>query len=121
MGTRSDRKLYLGTVDGLYSADLSGEGISARLLGLGDMGILRASVVVDKDDPKRVYAGATRGGMYCSEDSGESWREINDGIFHKDVWSIVQHPTTGTLYAGASPARLPERRSRRELARLPPA
>ncbi len=106
MGTRSDRKLYLGTVDGLYSADLSSEGISARLIGLGDMGILRASVVVDKDDPKRVYAGATRGGMYCSEDAGESWREINDGIFHKDVWSIVQHPTTGTLYAGASPARV---------------
>ena len=106
MASHPDRRLFLGTADGLYMTDLIREKVNARLLGLNDMGVLRASVVVDKDDSKRIYAGATRGGMYVSEDAGEHWREINNGIFHKDVWSIVQHPTTGTLYAGTSPARV---------------
>jgi photosystem II stability/assembly factor-like uncharacterized protein len=106
MGTTSDRRLFLGTADGLYVAEPNGDGFSARLVGLAGMGVLRASAVVDRDDPKRVYAGATRGGMYCSEDGGERWREINHGILHKDVWSIVQHPGSATLFAGTSPARV---------------
>jgi photosystem II stability/assembly factor-like uncharacterized protein len=106
MGTSADRKLFLGTADGLYLAEPNENGYSARVVGLAGMGVLRASAVVDKNDPKRVYAGATRGGMYCSEDGGEHWREVNTGILHKDVWSIVQHPTTGTLFAGTSPARV---------------
>jgi photosystem II stability/assembly factor-like uncharacterized protein len=87
-------------------AEPNGSGFSARVVGLAGMGVLRASAVADKDDSRRVYAGATRGGMFCSEDGGEHWREVNAGILHKDVWSIVQHPTTGALFAGTSPARV---------------
>jgi photosystem II stability/assembly factor-like uncharacterized protein len=42
--------------------------------------------------------------MHASEDAGATWREINQGIVHKDVWSIVQHPRTGALLIGTSPA-----------------
>src|SRR5258708_23824843 len=97
---------YAGTMAGLFvvqRASEAGEG-SARKLGLEDMGGFRAPVGVDRDDPQRLYAGTTRAGVHRSEDGGKTWREINQGITYKDIWSLVQHPTTGVLYAGTSPA-----------------
>lgn len=67
-------------------------------------GGFRAPIVVDCGDPRRLYAGTTRGGVLRSVDGGESWQSINDGLLYKDVWSLVQHPVTARLYAGTSPA-----------------
>jgi photosystem II stability/assembly factor-like uncharacterized protein len=96
---------YAGTSDGLFLIERGANGgLSARLLGLQNTGGFRAPAVVDCADPKRLYAGTTRAGVFRSEDGGETWREINQGITYKDVWALAQHPTTGTLYAGTSPA-----------------
>jgi photosystem II stability/assembly factor-like uncharacterized protein len=96
--------LYIGTANGLYLGEPQGATYEARLLGLEGLGVMRARVTVDAAEPERLYAGTTRGGLLRSEDRGQTWREINQGIVHKDVWSIVQHPTTKTLFAGTSPA-----------------
>src|SRR5438105_4302748 len=98
---------YAGTSDGLFLIERGSNGsLSARLLGLqnGQNGGFRSPVVVDCADPKRLYAGTTRAGVFRSEDGGETWRESNQGITYKDIWTLAQHPTTGTLYAGTSPA-----------------
>lgn len=96
---------YAGTHDGLFVVAYGADGrASARLLGLDRLGGFRAPVVVDGDNPKRLYAGTTRAGMFRSDDAGRTWREINQGIIYKDIWSLAQHPTTGRLYAGTSPA-----------------
>jgi photosystem II stability/assembly factor-like uncharacterized protein len=98
---------YAGTSDGLFFVERGSEGVgktSARKLGLANLGGFRAPVVVDCADPRRLYVGTSRAGVYRSEDAGETWQEINRGIVYKDIWSLVQHPATGTLYAGASPA-----------------
>jgi photosystem II stability/assembly factor-like uncharacterized protein len=111
MGSEGDRVAqrtqawYAGTSDGLFLVERgSNDNASARVLGLPHLGGFRAPVVVDCADPTRLYAGTTRGGMFASDDAGETWHEINQGIVYKDIWSLVQHPTTGTLYAGTSPA-----------------
>jgi photosystem II stability/assembly factor-like uncharacterized protein len=104
MAARRGLVLYLGTEEGLYAAEAEGDGFSARLLGFRGMGIIRAPVLIDSHDPAVLYAGTTRAGMFRSRDRGETWQEINRGIVYKDVWSIAQHPTTGTLFAGTSPA-----------------
>lgn len=95
---------YAGTAQGLFLVERTTDGAAARPLSLDGQGGFRAAVLVDCDDSSRLYAGTTRGGMFRSDDGGETWHEINHGILYKDIWSLVQHPRTGTLYVGTSPA-----------------
>lgn len=122
MGGRSERVLYLGTWDGLYLAEPEGDGFTTRVLGFVDppaptsawndhrggrtsgYGAIRTPVVVDRDDPKRLYAPTNREGMWVSEDGGQTWREINRGLVYKEIWSLVQHPKTGELMVGTGPS-----------------
>jgi photosystem II stability/assembly factor-like uncharacterized protein len=100
----SKQAWYAGTDTGLFLVERANGQASTRKLGLEHTGGFRAPVVVDCADPNRLYAGTTRAGLFRSDDSGETWQEINQGITYKDIWSLVQHPSTGTLYAGTSPA-----------------
>ncbi len=104
MAVRSDRILYIGTADGLYQAKSEGNGYSARLLGLQGKGALRSPVVIDRIHPRRLYAATSRAGVFRSENGGQIWREINEGIIYKEAWSLVQHPKTGELYVGTGPS-----------------
>jgi photosystem II stability/assembly factor-like uncharacterized protein len=104
MGNKADRVLYLGTADGLYLGESHGSGFRSSLLGLEKTGVMRATVVIDPEDSRRLFAGTTRAGIWRSEDGGDHWEEINRGLVYKDVWSLVRHPRTGTLIAGTSPA-----------------
>jgi photosystem II stability/assembly factor-like uncharacterized protein len=100
----SDCILWLGTEDGLYRAESNGNGYSSRPSGLRGKGALRFPVVIDRSDRRCLYAATGRGGVFRSEDEGETWYEINDGILYKEAWSIVQHPKTGELYVGTGPS-----------------
>ncbi|HWP58505.1 MAG TPA: hypothetical protein VNL14_11495 [Candidatus Acidoferrales bacterium] len=106
MLSSSRRILYLGTEDGLYFAEPEDGGFRSRALALQGKGAVRSPVVVDRADPRLLYAGTTRAGVYRSEDAGLTWREINDGIIYKEVWSIAQHPRTGELFAGTGPSSI---------------
>jgi photosystem II stability/assembly factor-like uncharacterized protein len=44
--------------------------------------------------------------MLRSDNGGRSFRRINDGVLHKDVWSLAVHPRTGTVFIGTEPARI---------------
>jgi hypothetical protein len=104
MAVGSDRVLYIGTANGLYQAESEGNGYGARIVGLRDRGALRSPVVLDRADRRRIYAATSKGGVYRSENGGQSWREINEGIIYKEAWSLVQHPDTGELYVGTGPS-----------------
>jgi len=106
MADRSERILYIGTAEGLYQAAPDNGGYKFRPSGLQDKGALRSPVVIDHRDPRRLYAATSRGGMFRSEDRGESWREINEGILYKEAWSLAQHPTTGELVLGTGPSSI---------------
>jgi photosystem II stability/assembly factor-like uncharacterized protein len=102
--SRSERVLFAGTADGLYLIEEEGGEFDARPIGFQGMGVMRAPVVQDVDDPRRLYAGTTKAGFFVSEDGGASWQERDQGIVYKNVWSIVQHPRTRTVWVGTSPA-----------------
>jgi photosystem II stability/assembly factor-like uncharacterized protein len=106
MAATSDRALYVGTTEGLYRAEPGDRRYEAELVGLQGKGAVRAPVVVDKDDPRRLYAGTNRAGMQRSTDGGRTWTEINEGIVYKEIWSVEQHPRTGELVAGTGPATI---------------
>jgi photosystem II stability/assembly factor-like uncharacterized protein len=103
MGAALRRNLYLATADGLYRAEPAGEGYDLNCIGFKGKGSFRAPVLVDKDDPNTLYASTTRSGMHRSHDSGKCWEETDNGLAYKDIWSIVQHPKTGTIIAGTCP------------------
>jgi photosystem II stability/assembly factor-like uncharacterized protein len=99
------RTLYLSTDHGLMRGRLNGTLEDVKLLGLEKHGRM-GSVVVDHREPRRLYVGTSRGGVFRSEDGGETWREVNDGLYYKEVSSLAQHPVTGELYAGTRPASI---------------
>jgi photosystem II stability/assembly factor-like uncharacterized protein len=104
MGTGSDRVLFLGTEDGLYRATGQHGDYRVDLVGLKGMSFIRFPLAVDRTDPRRMFVGSTRGGVYRSDDGGQSWQPCNEGIVHRDIWCVVQHPARNLLYAGSSPA-----------------
>ena len=102
MGSRT---LLFGTPAGLFEAKGNGGAYEARPLGLSGKGPVRA-ILVDKDDPKIIYAGTASRGLYRSDDAGKTWNEKNEGLVYKQIWSLAQHPKTGELWAGTEPANI---------------
>jgi photosystem II stability/assembly factor-like uncharacterized protein len=104
MAKTDDRVLYLGTQGGVFRAEPNGgDDYSVRPFGLQSAGGIRARVLVDQNDPKLIFAGTGKGGMFRTRDGGKSWEEINRGITYKEIWSLVQHPDTGDIYVGTGP------------------
>src|SRR5438067_8849428 len=98
--------LYIGTGRGLFKAEVNGHGDSVTPMGLQDSGGLHCPVIIDKDEPRRLYAATSRQGVYVSEDGGATWRESNNGLDRREVWWLEQHPKTGDLWAGTSPSAM---------------
>jgi photosystem II stability/assembly factor-like uncharacterized protein len=98
--------IYISTNDGLYRGSLNGGVTELGVIGLQGMGTLRAPVVIDYKNSATLYVATRRAGVLRSDDAGKTWREKNNGLIYKEVWSIAQHPTTGELYAGTGPAAL---------------
>lgn len=101
----AQRTLYISTERGLMCGRLNGTLEDLQPLGLANHGRVW-SVVVDHRNPRRLYAGTNRGGVFRSEDRGETWREMNNGLYYKEVSSLAQHPVTGELYVGTRPASI---------------
>ena len=101
-----ERILYIGTEDGLYRAARENGGYQPRPVALQGKGAIRSPVVIDCRDSRRMYAATGRGGVFVSENGGEKWREINEGVTYKEAWSLVQHPRTGELVLGTGPSSI---------------
>jgi photosystem II stability/assembly factor-like uncharacterized protein len=53
-----------------------------------------AALLVDRDDPHRLYVGVVNdksyGGVFRSDDSGAHWRQLGSGLDGRDVFSLAQ-------------------------------
>lgn len=104
MVVATDQLLYIGTEAGLFVAARERGELAVKPLPLPERVSTRCPIIVDCDAPARLYVGTTKGGVFLSEDGGQTWRESNHGIIYKEIWSMIQHPTTGELYVGTGPA-----------------
>lgn len=104
MARAPERVVYAGTANGLYRIDEDDGEFQVVRVGFEGQGVMRAPVVADVDDPRRLYTGTTKAGFFISEDGGATWRESNNGIVFKELWSIAQHPVTKRIWIGTSPA-----------------
>ncbi|MDB5228495.1 MAG: hypothetical protein JWN78_2688 [Bacteroidota bacterium] len=50
------------------------------------------SILYDIANPKRVFAGAVSGGLWVSNNSGNSWNPVDDDAANLSVTSITQNP-----------------------------
>ncbi|HET6308811.1 MAG TPA: hypothetical protein VFG12_16595, partial [Rhodopila sp.] len=98
--------VFAGTADGVYRS--TDRGKTFRRTNFPDSGVQIWSFLVDGQDRRLVYAGASPVGVYRSEDTGATWRKLPDpGMpnravmpFACRVMRMAQHPgKPGTLFA----------------------
>ena len=96
----TDRGGVLASKDGGASFTVSNEGISARKV---------EALLVDRNDPARMYAGVVNdkgyGGVFVSTNGGSAWAQIgagpDGGLDGRDVFALAQ-AKDGTVLAGTS-------------------
>jgi photosystem II stability/assembly factor-like uncharacterized protein len=104
----SGRWLYAGTMKhGLFRADLGvpTDSANARISWMPATGPFVSKwirlIVFDLRLPTEVYIGVEGGGLYKSNDDGQSWKEINNGLPTMDVESLAIDPKDRKhLYVG---------------------
>jgi photosystem II stability/assembly factor-like uncharacterized protein len=70
-------------------------------LGPGNVGGRTRALVVSPADPRVMYAGGVAGGVWKTEDAGESWRPLADLMSNLAVSSLAMDPRNpDVLYAG---------------------
>ena len=57
-------------------------------------------VAFDAHDASRLYAGVEIGGAYRSDDGGETWFGVNDGVYD-DIHDLVVDPRDGSVVRGS--------------------
>ena len=68
-------------------------------MGPDNVGGRTRAVLIDKDNPSRIYAGAVSGGLWISESGGRAWRKYSDELENLNISCIAQAPN-GDIYFG---------------------
>ena len=92
----TDRGGVWSSMDGSATFTPANRGVSERKV---------EALLVDNNDPDRIYAGVvndkTYGGFFLSEDGGVRWKQIADGLDGRDVFALAL-ATDGTMLAGTN-------------------
>lgn len=92
----TDRSGVLTSTDAAVSFKDSNHGFSARKV---------AALLIDGANPSRVYAGVVNdkqyGGVFVSDDGGNEWKQLADGLDGRDVFNIAES-SDGTVVAGTN-------------------
>jgi hypothetical protein len=93
---------YVGTTNGVYRL----KGSAAEPLGLDSERIWAIHAWGDRGSPT-ILAGSYGGGMYRSQDGGQTWKSANAGLTASAFRCIAPDPLhPGAILAGTEPARL---------------
>lgn len=68
-------------------------------LGPNNVGGRTRSVLVDKDNSNRIYAGSVSGGLFISNNGGGTWEPYND-LMENLVISSMDQSSNGDIYVG---------------------
>jgi photosystem II stability/assembly factor-like uncharacterized protein len=92
----TDRGGVLLSNDGAETFTVANEGFSARKV---------EALLVDRDNPQRLYAGVVNdkeyGSVFISNNGGAEWKQVADGLDGRDVFVLAQAPD-GTVLAGTN-------------------
>ena len=92
----TDRSGVLSSSDAGVSFKETNHGFSARKV---------EALLVDPEDPSRLYAGVLNdkayGGVFISSDGGSKWMQVSGGLDGRDVFALAQS-VDGTILAGTN-------------------
>ena len=92
----TDRSGVLASHDGAATFQPANEGFSGRKV---------EALLVDRENPARVFAGVVNdkiyGSVFVSVNGGASWNHIGEGLDGRDVFALAQAPD-GTIVAGTN-------------------
>jgi len=60
------------------------------------------SMHVEPGEPRRIYVAIEHGGFLRSDDGGETWEDVTDGIEYIDCHVVNSHPTRKNLVFGGT-------------------
>ncbi|MGA7255918.1 MAG: transcriptional regulator [Terracidiphilus sp.] len=88
---------------GVLESDNAGESFAPENHGFSARKV--EALIVDRQDPMRVYAGVVNdkqyGGVFVSADGGTQWKHLAEGLDGRDVFVLAQSPD-GDLLAGTN-------------------
>jgi photosystem II stability/assembly factor-like uncharacterized protein len=92
----TDRSGVLTSSDAAVRFTASNHGLSGRKV---------EALVVDSKDPSRLYAGVVNdksyGGAFVSDDGGQHWHQVADGLDGRDIFALGESPD-GAVLAGTN-------------------
>ena len=65
--------IYISTQTGLYRGAVNATIRDIEELAPSELGTVRAPVVIDYQNPDRLFAVTRRGGVFRSDDGGKTW------------------------------------------------
>ncbi|NPA35162.1 MAG: T9SS type A sorting domain-containing protein [Chlorobi bacterium] len=68
-------------------------------LGPTNQGGRTRAILIDPNDPNKIIIGAASGGVWYSENGGQSWQPAR-GLTNLNISSLTMDPNTGWIYAG---------------------
>lgn len=68
-------------------------------MGPNDMGGRTRAILFDKDNPAKMFAASVSGGIFVSNNAGQSWQPANDFLNNLAFVSLAQS-SDGSIYAG---------------------
>lgn len=91
----------------LYSGARNGSPIqSTAFMGPTNVGGRTRALLVDRSNGRRIFAGGMSGGLWKSNDAGNTWAPINDAASSLAVSSITQSPfNANIIYYGTGESR----------------
>lgn len=97
-------KVYLGTRSGVWSFD--GSTGELKSLGLSEHRLWAILAWTSGSGHDTIVAGSYGAGIFRSTDSGEHWKQVNDGLTAHAIRTLQHDPLRpGAILAGTEPAR----------------
>jgi photosystem II stability/assembly factor-like uncharacterized protein len=97
--------ILVGTLDGVYRVvpEDGGWRIATKELAGAEVNCL----VVRPDRREVIYAGVRGGGLYRTDDGGQHWNRLGEGVLSDKVRAVAVDPSnTKVVYVGTEPAAL---------------
>jgi photosystem II stability/assembly factor-like uncharacterized protein len=93
----SPQTVYAGTTEGLYKTTDGG----ASFRRITPANFILNDIQIDPRNPKRLLIATDRGGVFSSDDGGESFQPSNDGFAHRQIATLAAVPGDAVgIYAG---------------------
>lgn len=98
---REPETIYAGTSGGVFISEDGGMNWHWSSAGL-DPEILIRDLELDPSDPSRIWIADHHSGIYVSNNKGQTWTAVNQGLSIRSVLHLAVSSNGQTLYAGTN-------------------